>query len=392
MKTLSIKKGKEKSLQRFHPWVFSGAIMQHQEKIEDGELLRLTDFKGNYLATGHFQHATVMVRVLSFTDEEINQDFWTRRIIQAKNRRESCGLTSSKHTDAYRLVHGEGDGLPGLIIDYYAKHLVIQAHSVGMLNSLTYISKALESAYPDIDCIYTKYEQNLARKIGLDGHGRFLYGKSNGRVIISEHGNAFEVDYIHGQKTGFFLDQRENRQLISRYAKGKKLLNTYCYSGGFSVYALNNNSKKVISLDSSSHAIELTENNINLNNIDKNKHKSVTDDAIQYLKQLDETFDVIVLDPPAFAKHKNTRHKAIQAYKRINTLAMKNIAKGGILFTFSCSQIMERDLFRHTILAASIEAGRNIQILHQLSQPEDHPINIFHPEGEYLKGLVLYVE
>ncbi len=393
MKTITIRRGKERSIERFHPWIFSGAVREPGDDFENGELVRVTNQKGKFLAIGHYQDATIKVRALTFNDEEINQQFWNKKITSAYNKRKAAGLTDSADTNAYRLVHGEGDGLPGVIVDHYDGHVIIQAHSYGMYDSLKELAEAVKNTYGDgLKAIYAKHDEGLVKKLHLDQKGEFLFGESDGKVEVKEYGHVFEVDYVHGQKTGFFLDQRENRELLSRYSKGKTILNTFCYSGGFSVYALKAGAEHVVSLDSSEHAISLTENNVKLNGFKEEQHESVVDDATDYMKKLPKQFDVIVLDPPAFAKHRDARHKAIQAYKRINAAAIRQIKENGILFTFSCSQIIDKDLFKNTITAAAIEAGRNVQILHQMHQPQDHPVNVFHPEGEYLKGLVLYVE
>ncbi|MBI9035265.1 MAG: class I SAM-dependent rRNA methyltransferase [Bacteroidales bacterium] len=393
VKTLQIKQGKTRSIERFHPWIFSGAVFNEDENIQNGDLVRVTNHKGKFLAIGHFQNATIKVRVLTFKDQEIDQQFWNDRISSAFAKRKASGLTDDQQTNAYRLVHGEGDGLAGVIIDHYDGHVIIQAHSFGMYRSLPFLAKAIEQVYGDsLKSIYAKHDEGLKKKLNLDQKGDFLFGESDGKVVVKEYGHLFEVDFVNGQKTGFFLDQRENRELIAHYSKGKSVLNTFCYSGGFSVFALKAGAEHVVSLDSSEHAISLTENNVRLNGFTQEQHESVVDDATDYMKKLPKSFDVIVLDPPAFAKHRDARHKAIQAYKRINSAAIRQIKENGILFTFSCSQIIDKELFRSTILAAAIEAGRNVQVLHQMHQPQDHPINVFHPEGEYLKGLVLFVE
>lgn len=379
---------KTNSVLRKHPWVFSGAIDLASEELIDGDLVTVNDNKGNFLARGHFQHATIAVRILTFNDEAINDSFFSKRIENALLVRKNLGLLSETN-NICRLVHGEGDSLPGLIIDFYNGVAVIQCHSIGMYNSLEMIANGLKNAFgKELTAIYSKSSDTLPER--AEGQDGYLFGTCKTPHISMENGVKINIDWVNGQKTGFFIDQRENRLLLGRYAKDKRILNTFCYSGGFSLLALQNDAQLVHSLDSSKKAIVLTDENIELNGF-KN-HASIVADAMEYMKELPEEYDVIVLDPPAFAKHRDKRHKAIQGYKRLNAHAIRQIKPGGIIFTFSCSQVVDKAMFNNTIIAAAIEAGRNVRILEQLHQPADHPINAFHPEGEYLKGLVIQVD
>ena len=387
-KEVILKKNKEESILRKHPWVFSGAIDLIDEEIVDGDLVSVYDSKKRFLAIGHFQNATIAVRIVSFENREINQAFFNEKIGDAVQLRRNLGLFA-KDNSICRLVHGEGDGLPGLIIDYYENVAVVQCHSIGMYHSISLLNQALQNAIPDLQAVYSKSSDTLhAKELGEDS---FLFGSIPVPHSAKEKGIRFSIDWITGQKTGFFVDQRENRFLLGKYAKDKKILNTFCYSGGFSLSALIAGAKEVHSLDSSKKAIELTDANIALNKF-KGKHKSIVADAMEYLKTLDDSYDIIVLDPPAFAKHRDKRHQAIQGYKRLNEMAIKAIKPGGIIFTFSCSQVVDKYLFTNTVIAAAINSGRAIRILEQLHQPADHPINAFHPEGEYLKGLVIQID
>jgi 23S rRNA (cytosine1962-C5)-methyltransferase len=395
LKTIVLTKGKEKSLERKHPWLFSGAINRiisdSGEAPFNGEMVEIVDSKNNFLATGHFSDATIAVRIISFKQEKINQAFWTNKVQMAYNVRESLGLTNNPSTNIYRLMHAEGDGLPGLVIDYYNGTAIIQAHSIGIYNAIDEISTALQNVYgKDLIAIYNKSAESIAKQTSEEVENGYIYQNGDSNLVGLENDNQFNLDWINGQKTGFFLDQRENRKLIADYSKGKKVLNTFCYSGGFSVYALKAGAKEVHSVDSSQKAIDLVDENIKLNGL--KKHKSFTSDTLDYLKENKIDYDVIILDPPAYAKNQKAKHNAIQGYKRLNLMALQQIKPGGILFTFSCSQAVNRKLFYDTIVAAAIEAGRNIRVLNHLSQPADHPVNIYHPEGEYLKGLVLHVE
>lgn len=377
------------SIHRQHPWIFSGAITSDTSELSDGDLVKILDFKERVLGSGHFQHATIAVRILSFADEAIDENFFKRRIENAVNVRRNCNLLTADN-NIFRLVHGEGDSLPGLIIDYYNKVAVIQCHSIGMLHSLEMIKNALIATLgEELIAIYSKSSDTLPSREGTtDG---YIYGNCETPHLALEYGVKYAIDWVHGQKTGFFIDQRENRALLGRYAKGKKILNTFCYSGGFSLSAIKHGAELVHSLDSSKKAIELTEQNIALNGFG-DRHASIVADAMNYMKELPEEYDIIVLDPPAFAKHRNKRHQAVQGYKRLNAHAIRQIKPGGIIFTFSCSQVVDKVLFTNTVIAAAIEAGRKVRILEQLHQPSDHPINAFHPEGEYLKGLVIQVD
>jgi len=394
--TIVLSKDKEKSIERKHPWVFSGAIHkiinEPPQLPENGELVKVVDSKNNFLALGHFGDGTIAVRIISFIEQEINQDFWNKKIKAAYQVRESLNLTNNPATNMYRLIHAEGDGLPGLIIDYYNGTAVIQCHSIGMYNYRNNIVEALKKTYPkkDLIAIYDKSAESLAKQNQANYANEYLYQASEPNLVGLENNCAFHLDWINGQKTGFFLDQRENRKLLGEFSKNKKVLNTFCYSGGFSVYALKAGAKLVHSIDSSQKAIDLTNQNIELNKL-KN-HEAITSGTLNFLKQNTEDYDIIILDPPAYAKSQKAKHNAIQGYKRLNAMALKQIKSGGILFTFSCSQAVNRKLFYDTIMAAAIEVGRNVKVLHHLSQPADHPVNIFHPEGEYLKGLVLFVE
>jgi 23S rRNA (cytosine1962-C5)-methyltransferase len=387
-KEVILKKNKEESILRRHPWIFSGAIDLIDEEIVDGDIVSVYDSRKRFLAIGHFQNATIAVRIVSFEEREINQKFYSQKIGDAIQLRRNLGLFSTDNSIC-RLVHGEGDGLPGLIIDFYENVAVVQCHSIGMYHSLSFINKALQKNIADLQAVYSKSSDTIhSKEIAQDS---FLYGNTNVPHIATERGIRFSIDWITGQKTGFFVDQRENRTLLGNYAKGKKILNTFCYSGGFSLSALYSGAKEVHSLDSSKKAIDLTDANISLNKF-KGKHKSIVADAMEYLKNIDNSYDIIVLDPPAFAKHRDKRHQAIQGYKRLNEMAIKAIKPGGIIFTFSCSQVVDKYLFTNTVIAAAINSRRNIRILEQLHQPADHPINAFHPEGEYLKGLVIQVD
>jgi 23S rRNA (cytosine1962-C5)-methyltransferase len=352
-------------------------------------VVTVCDHKNHFLARGHYQHATISVRILTFEEEELNQDFFNKRIGNAVNLRKNLHLIDKK-TNICRLIHGEGDSLPGLIVDFYNGVAVIQCHSIGMYNSVELICEGLKHALGKmVFAIYSKSSDTLPQR--AEGKDAYLFGSCETPHLALEYGVKLQIDWITGQKTGFFIDQRENRFLLGKYSQGKKVLNTFCYSGGFSLLALQEGAELVHSLDSSKKAIVLTEANVELNNF-SSKHKSIVADAMDYMKDLEEDYDIIVLDPPAFAKHRDKRHKAIQGYKRLNAHAIRQIKPGGIIFTFSCSQVVDKFLFTNTIIAAAIEAGRNVRILEQLHQPADHPINAFHPEGEYLKGLVLQVD
>lgn len=386
-----LKKGKEESLKRFHPWVFSGAIQAIEEGIEEGDTVRLVNRNGDFIAVGHYQEGSIAVRVLTFEDREINDDFWHSRISSALKMRQSIGIADSPSNNTYRLVHGEGDNLPGLIIDVYGDTAVMQAHSIGMHKVRKEIAKALIDVMESrISNVYYKSETTLPFMDATDMNG-FIYGGSDNNVAL-ENGLKFRVDWLKGQKTGFFVDQRENRSLLEKYAAGKRVLNMFCYTGGFSFYAMRGGAQLVHSVDSSAKAIDLTRENVSLNFPGDQRHEAFCEDAFKYLEKAGDNYNLIILDPPAFAKHRGALHNALKGYTRLNQKAFEKIEKGGILFTFSCSQVVTKDHFRNAVFTAAALAKRNVRILHQLHQPADHPINIYHPEGEYLKGLVLYVE
>ncbi len=391
-KNIYLKHRKDESLKRFHPWIFSGAVHHMDKGIAEGDTVRVITAEGNCIAIGHYQIGTITVRVLSFEDTTIDEGFWKGRIEKALAVRESIGIANSTDNNTYRLVHGEGDSLPGLVIDCYGSTAVMQAHSVGMHVCREQICKALVDVMGNrIQNVYYKSETTLPFKAELGQENGFIYGSTDNNTAV-ENGLKFHVDWLKGQKTGFFVDQRENRSLLEHYAKGKSVLNMFCYTGGFSVYAMRGGAKMVHSVDSSAKAIELTDLNVNMNFPGDNRHESFCDDAFKYLDENDKKYDLIVLDPPAFAKHRMALHNALKGYTRLNTKGMQRIKPGGILFTFSCSQAVSKDNFRNAVFTAAAQAGRNVRILHQLHQPADHPVNIYHPEGEYLKGLVLYVE
>jgi 23S rRNA (cytosine1962-C5)-methyltransferase len=382
---IQLKKGKEASPLRRHHWIFSGAIANADKDLKEGDLVEVFDFQKNKIATGYFNQGSIAVKILGFGNEEINESFFLEKFKTALQVREKAGLLNDVSTNAYRLIHGEGDGLPGIIIDNYNGHVVIQIHHVYMLNQVEMIAGVVKKVVPGIQTIYLKFTQKFRSDVEP-----YILGNTP-QTIIKENGIQFEVNWEKGQKTGFFLDQRDNRKLLGRYAENRNVLNTFCYTGGFSMYALNNGAKSVTSVDSSAQAMEGVEKNISLNGF-TNQHTSITQDALEYLTQSGDQFDLIVLDPPAFAKSMSARHNAIMAYKRINALALKKITEGGILFTYSCSQVVDKSAFMGAVLSAAIESKREVKILHQLSQPADHPVNIFHPETEYLKGLVLFVK
>ncbi len=391
-KSIYLKKGKEESLNRFHPWIFSGAIRHMDEGIEEGEIVNVYTYSNDFIAVGHYQIGSITVRVLSFSNIEINHDYWCKRLDAAFKMRQSIGIADSLENNTYRLVHGEGDFLPGLVIDCYGETAVMQAHSVGMHVCREDICRALiEVMGGRIKHVYYKSETTLPYKAELGQENGFIYGKTENDVAL-ENGLKFHVDWLRGQKTGFFVDQRENRSLLEHYAKGKSVLNMFCYTGGFSVYAMRGQAKLVHSVDSSAKAVELTNRNIELNFPGDTRHEAFCEDAFKYLANHDDKYDLIVLDPPAFAKHRSALRKALSGYTRLNMNGLQHIKHGGILFTFSCSQVVSKDNFRNAVFAAAVQVGRKVRILHQIHQPADHPINIYHPEGEYLKGLVLYVE
>ena len=391
-KKIYLKKGKEESLKRFHPWIFSGAIQRTEGDIEEGEVVRVITAGGDFIAVGHYQIGSIAVRVLSFSDVDIDNEFWKSRLLTAYNMRRSVGIVDNPQNNTYRLVHGEGDNIPGLVIDIYGNTAVMQAHSVGIHQQRMAIASCLvEIAGGLIKNVYYKSETTLPYKAELGQEDGFIIGGSNDNVAM-ENGLKFHVDWLKGQKTGFFVDQRENRSLLERFAQGKKVLNMFCYTGGFSFYAMRGGAELVHSVDSSAKAIELTTRNVEMNFPGDKRHEAYCEDAFKYLDRMGDRYDLIILDPPAFAKHRGALHNALKGYTRLNLKAFEKIQKGGILFTFSCSQVVTKDNFRNAVFTAAALAGRKVRILHQLHQPADHPINIFHPEGEYLKGLVLYVE
>ncbi len=391
-----LKSGKDEAVRRFHPWVFSGAIKKMVGAAYDGAHAEVFSNQMEYLGGGLFQDATISVRLLSFAPERpasFDQGFWNERLARAYNLRSQLGLTGNPDTNVYRLVHGEGDHIPGLIIDHYDGHLVIQIHATGLYSYLPEITHAIKEVYGhQLKSIYDKSQTTLPEEFHRKNKsGGDLFGTS-GVIEIMENNKQCLVDIPGGQKTGFFIDQRENRKLLGQYCKEKTVLNTYCYTGGFSVYALAAGAAEVYSVDSSASAMELTERNVHLNFGQDNRHRAIVDDAMQMIRQSKTLFDVIVLDPPAFAKHVHVKHNAVQGYKRLNLAAIEKVKSPGILFTFSCSQVVDMNLFRSTVMSAAILAKRKARILHQLTQPPDHPVNMFHPEGQYLKGLVVHID
>ena len=382
---------------RRHPWVFSGAIdhiAEGEKALTEGDVVDVITKGGEFIARGHYQIGSIAVRVLTFDKEAIDAKWWEERIAHAKALRESLGMVNNADTTCYRLVHGEGDLLPGLVVDIYGRTAVVQCHSVGMYHSRLHIAEAIRKAYgEEIEAIYDKSSQTLPFKADLGAIDGYLWGRSeNPDAVVLENGLKFKVNWEEGQKTGFFIDQRVNRDLVRQYSRGRKVLNTFCYTGGFSVAALAGGAKEVVSIDLSERAVKLADENVRLNFGAEAKHQAIACNAVEYLKDIDSDYDLIILDPPAFAKHHKVLGNALQGYKKINARALQKICPGGILFTFSCSQAVSRELFRTTIFTAAAIAGRKVRIIGQLTQPADHPINIYHPEGEYLKGLVVYVE
>ena len=392
-----LRRGKEESLLRRHPWIFSGAIehVKCEGELKEGEIVDVYTRSGGFIARGHYQIGSIAVRVLTFEEQEqIDQAWWNHRIAVAYDVRRTLALTDNEQTNCYRLVHGEGDSLPGLVIDIYDRTAVVQCHSVGMYLSRMAIAEALRTVYGDrLTAIYDKSSQTVPFKAGLNAVDGYIWGHADKKAnVVLENGEKFLVNWEEGQKTGFFLDQRRNRELVRHYAKGRTVLNTFCYTGGFSVYAASGGAVEVCSVDASERAVQLADENMRLNFGEEYPHEAVAADAVEYLKHIGDKYDLIILDPPAFAKHHKVLGNAMQGYKRINARALAQIKSGGILFTFSCSQAVSKELFRTTVFSAAAIAGRKVRILHQLTQPADHPININPPEGEYLKGLVLYVE
>lgn len=392
LKTIQLRRGKAESLRRFHPWVFSGAIAAQSRDLQEGDLVQVLDDQGNFIAVGHYQIGSIAVRVLSFEQRSIDNAFWEERLREAYRLRRVLKLAGRSDNDVYRLVHGEGDRLPGLVVDVYGATAVMQAHSVGMHVQREAIADAIIQATEGaIRNVYYKSETTLPYKAELGQENGFLRGGSPANVA-TENGLKFHIDWLKGQKTGFFVDQRDNRSLLEHYAKDRSVLNMFCYTGGFSVYALRGGATMVHSVDSSSKAIDLTRANVELNFPEDTRHEAFAEDAFKYLQRAGHDYDLIVLDPPAFAKHKEALRNALKGYTRLNAIAFEKIKPGGVVFTFSCSQAVNKDQFRLAVFTAAAQSGRHVRILHQLHQPADHPINIYHPEGEYLKGLVLQVE
>lgn len=391
-KSIYLKRGKEESLLRFHPWVFSGAIHHADAGIQEGETVRVIASTGDFIAVGHYQVGSIAVRVLSFSDITIDQSFWRERLAAAITMRCHIGIADNPENNTYRLVHGEGDWLPGLVIDCYGSTAVMQAHSVGMhLNRMDICQALTDVMGGRIQQVYYKSETTLPYKAHLEEEDGFIFGHTDDDIAV-ENGLKFHVDWLRGQKTGFFVDQRENRSLLEHYSKDKTVLNMFCYTGGFSVYAMRGGAKCVHSVDSSAKAIEITNNNIGLNFPGDPRHEAYCKDAFRFLEEKKDKYDIVVLDPPAFAKHRAALHNALKGYIRLNAKGIRLVKEGGLLFTFSCSQAVSKDQFRSAVFTAAAQSGRKVRIIHQLHQPADHPINIYHPEGEYLKGLVLYVE
>lgn len=387
-----LKKGKDESLKRFHPWVFSGAIASGTESLNEGDVVRVCTASGAFIAVGHYQIGSIAVRVLSFKDIVIDEEFWKSRLQSALEVRLALDVVDNPNNNTYRLVHGEGDNLPGLIVDCYGETAVMQAHSVGMHCERNAIAKALVEVLDGrIKNVYYKSDTTLPFKADLNQENGFLIGGETDCTTL-ENSLTFKVDWLKGQKTGFFIDQRENRSLLEQYSKNRSVLNMFCYTGGFSVYAMRGQAELVHSVDSSAKAIDITRENISTNFEDTTKHEAFCEDAFKYLDANNKKYDLIILDPPAFAKHRAALKNALKGYTRLNAKGFESIKSGGILFTFSCSQIVTKDQFRNAVFTAAAQSGRKVRILHQLHQPADHPINIYHPEGEYLKGLVLYVE
>lgn len=399
MDKVFLKRGREDSVLRFHPWVFSGAISQVQGSPAEGDVVAVYSHEGTLLACGHWQIGSIAVRILSFDSDVLQPDFWEKMISRALEVRKTVGLSGRTGglTDCYRLVHGEGDNLPGLIIDYYDGVCVMQAHSAGMFRARKRIAEALEKVYGDgLKAVYDKSSGTAPFKAGLDLVDGYLYRKpgfDDDQQIVKENGHRFLVNWTSGQKTGFFLDQRENRAMVGRYAAGRKVLNLFCYTGGFSIYALAAGAESVVSVDSSKKAMEMVDRNVALNGFDASKHTGLCCDAIDYLKEVGEgKYDLMIVDPPAFAKHRGALKNALRAYQRLNAAAISKVARGGLVFTFSCSQVVDKEAFALAVFSAAAQTGRSVRILDRLNQPADHSVNIYHPEGEYLKGLLLYVE
>lgn len=392
-----LKRGREESLRRFHPWVFSGAIAEVQGSPAEGDIVSVHASDGDFLAYGHYQIGSIAVRVLSFDESALHPDFWRDMLARALEVRVACGLHGSENTNCYRLVHGEGDNLPGLIIDYYDGVCVLQAHSVGMFRAKKQISDALRVVYGDtLKAVYDKSSGTAPFKAGLELIDGYLYRRDDfhdNELAVLENGQKFLVNWTEGQKTGFFLDQRDNRALVGSVAKGRNVLNLFCYTGGFSIYALANGAAHVDSVDSSKKAMMMVDRNVELNGFEPSRHTSLCCDAIDYLREVPaDKYDLMIVDPPAFAKHRGSLKNALRAYQRLNAAAISKVAPGGFVFTYSCSQVVDKEAFALAVFSAAAQAGRRVRILDRLNQPCDHSVNIYHPEGEYLKGLLLYVE
>lgn len=397
MVKIILKRGREESVRRFHPWVFSGAIAQIVGKPAEGDVVGVYSSTGEFLAAGHYQIGSIAVRILRFDSDIINEDFWYSSLSSALMVRKAVGLAENEDTTCFRLVHGEGDSLPGLIIDWYDGVCVMQAHSVGMFRAKKQIAEALVKIFGDkLKAVYDKSSGTAPFKAGLELVDSYLYKKegfNEDKLIVKENGHQFMVNWTEGQKTGFFLDQRENRALVGRYSKGRNVLNLFCYTGGFSIYALSAGAVHVDSVDSSAKAISLVDENVKIGGFDPSRHESLCVDAIDYLKNIPEgKYDLMIVDPPAFAKHRGVLHNALRAYQRLNAAAISKVAPGGLVFTFSCSQVVDKEAFALAVFSAAAQTGRKVRILDRLNQPADHAVNIYHPEGEYLKGLLLYVE
>ena len=387
-----LKSGKDQSLKRFHPWVFSGAVKKIYGTVSEGDIVSVYSNQDEFLGLGHYQIGSIAVRVFSFTEVNPDRDFWKSKLEEAYRLRAALGLTDSQQTNVYRLVHAEGDGMPGLIIDIYNGTAVMQMHSIGMFQIRMQLAEILKEIMGDkLKAVFDKSSKTIPFKAGIEATDGFILGESSPEMV-TENGLHFNVDWVEGQKTGFFLDQRDNRQLLSQYSKDRDVLNMFCYTGGFSFYAMKGGARSVHSVDSSGKAIDLTRENVELNYPDDKRHEAIVADAFDFLKDIKDKYDLIVLDPPAFAKHREALGHALQGYKRINAKAFEQIRPGGILFTFSCSQVVSKEKFREAVFSGAAIAGRTVRILHQMTQPADHPVSIYHPEGEYLKGLVLYVE
>lgn len=387
-----LKAGKDNSLYRYHPWIFSGSVQKIDENIKEGDIVEICNNAGEFMAIGHYQIGSIAVRILSFKNIEINKEFWLSQVISAWNLRLGIGIANNPDNNVFRLIHGEGDGLPGLVVDYYAGIAVVQFHTVGMYLVREEIAEVLKEVLGDkLTAIYDKSETTLPFKADIEPENGYLWGECNDFTAM-ENGLKFKVDWLEGQKTGFFIDQRENRRLIEKYSKGRSVLNMFCYTGGFSFYAMRGGAELVHSVDASARAIEVTKENVELNFPNDDRHEAYVEDAFKFLNKSKNKYDLIVLDPPAFGKHKKVLQNAIKGYKKLNRKGFEIIKPGGIMFTFSCSQIISKETFRQTVFTAAANTGRKVRVLHQLEQPADHPVNIYHPEGEYLKGLVLYVE